>query len=174
MSPFAALPGAPGGPGGPGLPMEAQVHMLVPLHRNCFKLVLEEISKHGASYLGVLGGPFLQEVLGEKSLGPQGHLSLLFAQASPLAQVDPFQANLNEKNSISVVSTPCLYLSENLEGPSRQQECVREGGWFHREQTLLAVMICSLSPQFFFITDITANNHGSGFFWDCVPDFKKH
>lgn len=108
MSPLAALPGAPAEPGGPGLPVEACVHMLAPPNLKCFKLVLEEISKRAVSYLAVLGGPFLLEGLGEKSLGFQGHLSLLLAQALQLAQVDPFRANLNEKNSINIVSTPCL------------------------------------------------------------------
>lgn len=108
MSPLGALPGAPAGPGGPGLPVEVRVHMLALPHLKCFKPVLEEISKHTASYLGVLGGPFLLEGLGEKSLGSQDHLSLLLAQALQLAQVDPSRANLNEKHSINVVSTPCL------------------------------------------------------------------
>lgn len=44
--------------------------------------------------LGVLGSPFLQVGLEEKSLDSQDRLSLLLAQAFPLAQVDPFRANL--------------------------------------------------------------------------------
>lgn len=169
MSPLAALPGAPAAPGGPGLPVEVRVHMLAPLHLKCFKLVLEEIPKHTASYLGVLGGPFLQEILREKSLVSQGHLSLLFAQAFPLAQVDPFRANLNEKNSIN----SCLYASRNLKGPSPEQGCVREGGWFCREQTMTCNDALFLESPFF-INDIIMANHGFGFFRDCVPDFKKH
>lgn len=113
MSPLAALPGAPGGPGGPGLPVELHVFMLVPSHLKCLELVLEERSKHAASYLGVLGGLFLQKGLGEKFLGSQGHLSLPLVQALPLAQVDPFHANLNVKDSSSIASLK-LSLPQNL------------------------------------------------------------
>lgn len=104
MSPLAGLPGAPLRPGGPGLPGEAHVHPLASSQLKCLELVLEERFKNAASYLGILGGLFLQKGLGEKFLGSQGHLSLPLAQAFPWAQVDPFHADLNDKNSASMAS----------------------------------------------------------------------
>lgn len=166
MSPLAALPGVPAEPGAPGLPMEAWIQMLPPSHLKRFKLVLEEISKYDASYLGVLGSPFLQVGLEEKSLDSQDLLSLLLAQAFPLAQVDPFQANLNEKNGINVVPTPYLYLSQNPAGVCQRR-------WLALQRANSGCDDALFLESRFFINDITMTNHRIGFFWDYVPDFKK-
>lgn len=66
-------------------------------------------AKHSASYLEGLVDLFLQKGLEEKFLGSRGHLSPLSAQAFPLGRVGPFHSNLNVEDSISTVSSPCLF-----------------------------------------------------------------